>query len=168
MRIDLDRRWRVRLSTAVDLPVAAENAWRQLKDFRRFACVDLFHRRVVLSEADPAAGVELEIFHGLVGVGFLRCGRILRWREGRGYEFSDLSRRHPLLGFPHIYGFELLPEGRNRCRLRVRVRGLWTARWIPRIGVKFWLALILLKIRLSASNLLLSRVLRDSSVDATV
>ena len=40
----LDRRWRVRLVAEIDLPFGADVAWESLRDFERFACLDLFHR----------------------------------------------------------------------------------------------------------------------------
>jgi hypothetical protein len=73
----------------------------------------------------------------------------LEWREGRSYAFSDLSWRGPRRGFPHVYRYALCDAAPGRCRLRVEVNGLWTARRLPRPLVRLWLLWIHAKTALS-------------------
>lgn len=155
-RIELDRRWKVLLETTIDLPLPAATVWDQLADFRRFACMDLFHERVALSAPAPAAGVSFALEHRFLGVRVTRTGRILRWQDGRGYAFSDLSTRNPTSGFPHIYSMDITPTGQRRCQLGLRVSGRWTARFLGRTITRIWLGWVFLKIRYSTENALLA------------
>ena len=90
-----------------------------------------------------------------------RVGRVLHWTEGRSYSFSDLSRRGPRAGFPHIYVYEIVPVSSDRCRFRLAVRGLWTACFIPPPLARLWLGGIMLKTRTSIRNALLWDHLRE-------
>ena len=155
LRITVDKRGRVDLRAESELPMSAENAWRWLRDFRRFACQDLFHRAVELDREEPQTGAAFRLKHQFAGIRIWRVGRILFWNEGRSYGFSDLSQRGPRVGFPHVYTHELLPIGDDRCCLRLSVRGLWTATFIPRPLVRLWLAAVMLKTRSSMRNALL-------------
>ena len=161
MRITVDKRGRVDLRAESELPMSAEAAWRWLRDFRRFACQDLFHRVVELEAAEPRAGAAFRLKHEFAGIHVWRVGRILFWNEGESYAFSDLSQRGPRAGFPHVYTHELLPVSANCCRLRLSVRGRWTATFIPRPLVRLWLAAIMLKTRASMRNALLLSELRE-------
>lgn len=152
IRIAIDRSWHVRLVGEFDLTFDAASAWLSLRDFHRFACQDMFHRSVVLNTPRPVAGASLVLDHRLLGIGFARVGRILHWHEGRSYAFSDLSRRDPRKGFPHIYIHTLDPIDAARCRFRLEVRGLWTARFLGRTLTRGWLAWIMLKTTLSIHN----------------
>ena len=152
IRIAIDRSWHVRLVGEFDLTFDAASAWLSLRDFHRFACQDMFHRSVVLDTPRPVAGASLVLDHRLLGIGFARVGRILHWHEGRSYAFSDLSRRDPRKGFPHIYIHTLDPIDAARCRFRLEVRGLWTARFLGRTLTRGWLAWIMLKTTLSIRN----------------
>ena len=156
MRIGLDRRWGVDLHASFGLPIDAAAAWRHMCDFERFACLDFFHQAVHLSEPGPRVGTRLRIEHRFVCFAVERIGRILSWREGRSYAFSDLSHR-PGRGFPHVYVYEVQPEGDGRCRFNIMVRGKWTATWLPRPLVRLWLGWVMLKIKQSAHNELLVR-----------
>jgi hypothetical protein len=162
IRVGLDARWRVNLAATCELPMSIASAWNALRDFRRFACMDVFHRAVHLERPDPASGVGLRIEHGLLGLRVMRVGRILAWAEGRSYSFSDLSLRGPRAGFPHVYRFELQPAAEDACRLTISVRGLWTARLLPRPAVRAWLGWNLLKTRASIQNALLLCGLRST------
>ncbi len=155
----LDARWRVTLAAEIELPMDSTTAWELMRDFRTFACLDVFHRRVELDGPSPGAGVGFLLHHGLAGIELARVGRILRWDEGRGYAFSDLSRRGPGHGFPHVYTYELLPLGPGRSRFVLGVRGRWTARRLPRVVVRLWLTWILLKTRISLRNAFLAGAL---------
>ena len=135
-----------------------------MRDFRRFACIDIFHRAVRMDGREPRAGAEFVLEHGLAGFNVSRVGRILSWDDGRSYVFSDLSRRGPRAGFPHVYTYELIPGSVTSCRFRLGVRGLWTARLLPRFVVRSWLTWILLKIRSSAYNAFLQDGLRRRAV----
>jgi hypothetical protein len=86
-------------------------------------------------------GVAIALEHRVFGVKFLRFGRLLRWREGRGYTFSDLSGRSEGRGFfPHVFDFAVEPSasaGEGVTRLIVGIRGLWTSR-LPRWAGLWW------------------------------
>lgn len=91
------------------------------------------------TEAFHPRALPIRLSHRYMGLRFERVGRILSWREGIGYAFSDLTRRGPRAGFPHVFSFRLEPVDDGHCRLHVRVRGLWTARAIPRWLARLWL-----------------------------
>ena len=160
LQITVDKRGRVDLRAESELPMSAEAAWRWLRDFRRFACQDLFHRVVELDMEEPQAGVAFRLKHQFAGIHVWRVGRILTWNEGCSYAFSDLSQRGPRAGFPHVYTHELQPIADDRCCLRLSVRGLWTATFVPRPLVRLWLAAVMLKTRASMRNALLLSELR--------
>ncbi len=99
MRIELDRRWVVNLHASFSLPIDAATVWRYMCDFQRFVCLDFFHQAVHLNGPAPRVGTHLRIEHRFVCFAVQRIGRILSWRDGRSYAFSDLSHR-PGRGFP--------------------------------------------------------------------
>jgi hypothetical protein len=111
--------------------------------------IDPFHDQVTLMRAEPRVGVDLVLHHNVFGLRFLRFGRILSWREGKSYAFSDLSRhdrpregrRHcgPWQGFPHVFFVEIVPQGADRCQLVITVRGKWTSRLMPVVVAPLWL-----------------------------
>ncbi|MDX1947232.1 MAG: hypothetical protein SFU86_17660 [Pirellulaceae bacterium] len=144
------------LNLAIELEVnqSAAELWRAARDLPRFLTLDPFHDEITLMRAAPAAGVDLVLSHNAFGRRFLRFGRIIAWREGAGYSFSDLSPRGPRVGFPHVFVIEvaesppidgqatksLLPA--SRSRLTIRVRGRWTSRLVP-VGVgRLWVWLV--------------------------
>jgi hypothetical protein len=161
IRVAVDRRWRVRLVVELDLPIDASTAWLSVSDFRRYACLDIFHRRLELN-GQPRAGATFTLEHGLLGLRLTRAGRVLHWHEGRSYAFSDLSRRDSRKGFPHVYIYTLTPLETGRCSFRLEVRGRWTARFLGRPLVRLWLGWILLKTATSIHNELLGDALRRS------
>ncbi len=155
-RIEIDDRWYVDASIDVPLEMAASTAWGQMRDFQTFITIDPLHRRVRLVDRErllisPAAsaiessprGAQIVIEHRFCGIGPDRVGRIVHWREGRGFAFSDLSRRGERVGFPHVCGYELSAIDASRCTLTISARGRWTARWLPRFVAKYWLAWVL-------------------------
>ena len=164
IRVEIDRRWRVRLTTEFELPLDAPSAWLSLRDFRRFACQDIFHRKLELESAQPHAGAAFALEHGLLGLRVVRVGRVLYWHEGSSYAFSDLSRRGPRKGFPHIYTYRLTPVDDARCRFRLEVRGLWTLRSLGRPLIRLWLGWILLKTTTSIRNAFLADAIAQRSV----
>jgi hypothetical protein len=131
----------VRLRIEVEVPRPVAEVWGVVADFERFASVDPFHARVVLDGPQPRAGVGVALQHRAFGVTLWRAGRLLTWHEGRGYAFSDLSRRGIHTGFPHVFFVTVLPRQRwsddSRSEsttitcVRIEVRGKWTARWVP-------------------------------------
>ena len=134
--------YRVHLRAELDLPLPHATAWRVAADLQRFLTIDPFHERV--EPKDPALGLEggFVLVHRVLGVRFRRRGRLLRFEEGRGFAFSDLSARGPDRGFPHVFVFTVEPlvgELWPRTRLGIEVKGKWTARWIPRRVVRQWL-----------------------------
>lgn len=143
MRLTIDERWRVHASSDIDLPLPVSVVWGQMRDLPRFLSLDPLHARVRIAGARVPGqgwvGVPLVIEHRLFGIGPDRRGRVLSWREGVGYAVSDLSKRGNRVGFPHVCVYELFERGRGTCLLRVSARGVWTARWTPRVLVKLWL-----------------------------
>ena len=160
MRIELDARWRVRASCEVELPLNARAMWNLMRDFAAFCRVDPLHRLVrfpvdpgddegtTRSEAIvpyPPRGANIVICHRLFGVGPDRIGRVLRWREGIGFAFSDLSQRGVRVGFPHVCSYDLTALRTDRCVLSIGACGVWTARRWPRWLVRWWLRYVLLE-----------------------
>jgi len=146
MRITIDERWRVRGEASLTLPVSSSAAWGQLRDWRRFLTIDPLHERIDVVRAaasDSPRGTTFVLHHRFLGIGPDRDGRLLTWREGVGYAISDLSRRGVRVGFPHIYSYAIQPLDAARTRLDLGLRGLWTARWIPRPLIRAWIAIIL-------------------------
>jgi hypothetical protein len=125
----------------VDVARPVEEVWARLADFAGFVTIDPMHNRVIVQgpgrELKP--GVELAIEHVAFGITFFRFGKLLTWRDGCGYSFSDLSRKGALGFFPHVFDFAVEPgeAGAGGSRLIVSVRGKWTSRRWPR-----WLGLI--------------------------
>jgi len=137
------RRIDVQIEVMVQRSVA--EMWRRVSDLRRFLVIDPFHERVIVMRRRATAGVHLVLRHNALGHRFTRYGRILCWREGHGYTFSDLSGRDPRRGFPHVFVVELealLEAGekneRPTTRVTITVRGKWTARWIPIVCGRWW------------------------------
>lgn len=128
---------------------STEAMWQRISDLRRFLTIDPFHQEIVVMRRQAAAGVDLVLRHNAFGHQFSRYGRILRWHEGRGYAFSDLSGRDPSQGFPHVFFVELEPatgsleadEG-AATRVTIAIRGKWTARWVPVAWGRWWVTRI--------------------------
>ena len=74
-----------------------------MRDFSWFTTLDPFHVRVRVIAPSYKPGARLVIEHRFLGIGFKRVGRILKWTEGSGYCFSDLSTIDARTGFPHVY-----------------------------------------------------------------
>src|SRR5262249_9789749 len=126
--------------STVDLRIELEvtrspvEVWEIIADLPRFACIDPFHSRIRVLGPALKPGVDLVLEHCAFGISFLRFGRLLSWREGHGYAFSDLSAHGPRRGFPHVFFVTLSPGESGACkgtRLTVTVRGKWTARYVP-------------------------------------
>ncbi len=133
-----------RVAAAFELwiPQAAPDVWGSVEDLPRFLTIDPFHRKVVVTGPINRPGAAIEIVHGLFGIRFSRFGKLLSFREGSGFAFSDLSARGGRRGFPHVFtvGVEPLAGGRTPwTRLSVRIRGKWTARWMPKWAVRWWI-----------------------------
>ena len=156
MSIVVDTRWRVDATASLDVPLRASAVWGQMRDIQRFLTIDPLHRRVRVADAvSPTRcvaetvgspipiGTPLVIEHRLLGVGVNRRSRLLRWREGRGFAVSDLSKRGDHTGFPHACIYEVTRLDASAARLTVSARGRWTATWMPRWLVRLWLRLIL-------------------------
>lgn len=130
MTITCDRAGRVSAAISLDLPLAAISVWGQMRDLPGFATLDPFHDRIeLLSNADggppprPAPGVAIRLHHRCGPIRPVRKGRILAWREGCEYSFSDLSQRGTSVGFPHIYTYRVERLGEGASRLSLTVRG---------------------------------------------
>ncbi len=139
-RIDcpMPRKNRVKLGIELAIPKPAAVVWAVVADLPRFLCVDPYHSRIVYLGKDRRPGLELALEHRAFGFTVWRFGRLLSWREGAGYAFSDLSARGTASGFPHVFFVGIEPTDIG-TRLSVRVRGKWTAGWIPRPLVRLWL-----------------------------
>jgi hypothetical protein len=132
----------VDLRIELDVPQPCAAVWAVVGDFPRFVCIDPFHQRVVVLGPRLEPGVALILEHCAFGLRFRRFGRLLRWDEGHGYAFSDLSARGPGHGFPHAFFVSVEPTGSAvgaGTRLTVRVRGRWTARFLPLWAGRWWL-----------------------------
>jgi hypothetical protein len=146
-RIHVCPRGRVECRAAIELPLPPLRAWGQLRDFTRFASHDYFHAEIHVDGNVPRAGAKLRLTHRYLLPRVHRVGRLLRWREWDqadplaccGYSFSDLSRRGPRRGFPHVFSYYLRAAGPGACQLEVVVRGLWTARAVPPWAARLWL-----------------------------
>jgi hypothetical protein len=139
----------------IELPVSATVAWGQLRDFRLFAAQDFFHAAVRVEAGGVRRGAALEIDHRFGPFAVTRVGRILQWEENAGYSFSDLSRRGPRHGFPHIYHYRVWPAGDARCVVEVTIAGRWTMRAVPAWAVRLWLWWVFSHIVRSVENTLL-------------
>ena len=146
-RISIDHRWRVDAVSELTLPLPASAVWGQMRDLERFLTIDPLHARAQLGpppRAGSPVGAALTLCHRVLGIGPDRLGRVLRWEEGRGFAVSDLSRRGPRRGFPHICTYRVDPAGERTCRVSVGAKGRWTATWLPRWAAKAWLRWVLL------------------------
>jgi hypothetical protein len=147
VRIIIDQSGRVSASATIDLPLPASTVWGQMRDFRRFITVDPLHRAVRTRTNGPGGpspvGTTLVIPHRVLGLGPDRVGRILRWTEGSGFVFSDLSRRGANRGFPHVCAYEVAAAAPGCSRLTVWARGRWTAALIPRWAARLWIAWVM-------------------------
>jgi hypothetical protein len=137
---------RVSLRMALEVPRRRCDAWADVSDFSRFVCIDPFHHRVVVFGGVLRPGAELGLEHRAFGFRLMRFGRLLKWRDGYGYVFSDMSSRGPRHGFPHVFFVDLRAfdhEDTARSLLTIDVRGKWTARWVPRFLRTWWLWCVL-------------------------
>jgi hypothetical protein len=144
----------VSIRMEVDSALSAPQMWRRISDLPDFLTIDPFHERVTPMRAETGAGVDIALYHNVFGLRFVRFGRILSWREGRSYAFSDLSRhdrpregrrhRGRRQGFPHVFFVEIIPQG-DRCQLVITVRGKWTSRMMPVVVARLWLRWVFLE-----------------------
>jgi hypothetical protein len=133
-------RRRIRTRITITTPMALDQLWRRVADLPRFLVIDPFHERVILMRERPATGVHVVLEHNAFGRRFERFGRILTWREGAEFAFSDLSRRGTRVGFPHAFFVFVRPsaDGQPGSELSIEVRGKWTSRWIPPRFGRWW------------------------------
>lgn len=142
MRISVNDRWVVRATADLILPAPSVRVWGWMRDWRTFLEMDPLH--VSVERLDPPLPhADLLIRHWFLGLSVDRVGRVLRWREHRGFAISDLSRRGVSVGFPHVCSFELAPCAADSSRIIVGVAGRWTATWLPRMMVRMWIGAIL-------------------------
>ena len=87
-----------------------------------------------------------------------RRGRILRWTEGEGYAYSDLSERNKGEAFPHVF-FVDLTDTSSGCLVTIRINGRWTTRFVGRTLTRLWLWWNLVTIRYGAENAILRRMI---------
>jgi hypothetical protein len=132
---------------SLDIPHSQADLWNLISDLPSFLTIDPFHDQVTLMRDQPAKGVDLVLSHNAFGRRFLRFGKIIAWREGCGYTFSDLSSRGPKRAFPHVFMIQLQPlspadAANPLTRLTVQVRGRWTSRVAPAWLGKLWVRLV--------------------------
>jgi hypothetical protein len=166
--VSVTRTGRVVCRAVLEIPLSASVAWGQLRDFRRFAAQDYFHAAVRVDRGGVRRGARLEIDHKFGPFAVTRIGRIVQWTEGRGYCFSDLSRRGPRAGFPHVYRYRLRPAGPSRCVIEITIAGLWTAPALPRWIVRLWLRWVFSHIVASVRNTLLGMAFKIPAARASV
>lgn len=138
---------KLNIEISLDVARPAAEVWSLISDLPRFLTIDPFHDQVTLMRDQPAVGVDLVLSHNAFGRRFLRFGRIIAWREGSGYTFSDLSPRGPKHGFPHVFMINLQPlatpdEKLPLTRLTIHVRGRWTSRLVPAWLGRLWVWLV--------------------------
>lgn len=90
---------KLEIATSLDVAQSSAEVWALIRDLPRFLTIDPFHDKVTLMRDQPALGVDLVLSHNAFGLRFLRFGKIIAWREGSGYTFSDVSPR-PEGGIP--------------------------------------------------------------------
>ena len=137
---------RVSLRMELDVHRAPQQVWADVSDLPRFGCIDPFHSRITVLGPKLRPGVDLALEHRAFGVTLMRFGRLLIWREGCGYAFSDVSARGPRHGFPHVFFVTVQPANlglANRTCIVIEVRGKWTARWVPGLVRRWWLRYVL-------------------------
>lgn len=141
MKLGIDVSWRVTASHDVEIPLSDVTVWGQMRDYMRFLTLDPLHVKVSRVESGAASprGDRLVISHRLLGLGPDRVGRVLTWREGKGYAISDISRAGRRRGFPHVCTYEIRSRSPKRTVLRIGARGRWTATWMPRWAARMWL-----------------------------
>ena len=138
----------------IDLPMSAVTAWGQLRDLRSSATHDPFHKTITIDGSRPHPGAKLQIEHQYLFFKTTRVGRILIWREGCEFAFSDLCRSDPGRAFPHVIRYQLEAIDERRSRLHITVTGRWTLggpRWIGRI----WLGWVFSQVVGTTTNRLL-------------
>jgi len=160
MIISVDTNRRVRASVSLVAPLSRAEAWGQMRDIERFGTLDPLHARLRVLGFHAAAGVSIIIEHRLAGVAVDRVGRILRWEDGVGYAFSDLSSRSPRVGFPHVIQVRL-DEHPNGVRWTYTVRGRWTARKIPRWVACLWIRWVLAHVATAVRRDLFATAMRQ-------
>ncbi|MBC7854957.1 MAG: hypothetical protein IAF94_16110, partial [Pirellulaceae bacterium] len=138
---------KVDIEIVLDVARSRGELWNLISDLPRFLTIDPFHDQITLMRVRPAIGVDLVLSHNALGRRFLRFGKIIAWRDGSGYTFSDLSPRGPKQGFPHVFMIDLqslsvTPEVRPLIRLTIHVRGRWTSRLAPVWLGRLWVWLV--------------------------
>jgi hypothetical protein len=131
----------IEAALALAIDQSPERLWHQISDLPRFLTIDPFHDQITLMRDKPAKGVDMVLSHNAFGRQFLRFGKILSWREGVGYTFSDLSARGPRVGFPHVFMVAIEPEN-THSRLTIRIRGRWTSRLVPAWLGRLWIGAV--------------------------
>ncbi|MDX1502240.1 MAG: hypothetical protein R3325_07740 [Thermoanaerobaculia bacterium] len=152
----------MRANWRAHLPLPRSAAWRTLCHFERIVCLDHFHRSADLDGRPPAAGLEFDLPHRIGPWTIARRGRILLWREGRSYVFSDLARGRRRRAFPHVFVVALDDASRpaGGCRLRLEVRGRWTTNWLPGELTRAWIGWNLAAMGQRIRNAILADALR--------
>jgi hypothetical protein len=143
--VRLHNRRRVAVVATTRLPVSAATAWGQMRSFSDFVGLDPFHSDVRTPDGRSPSrlGDAIILGHRFGPIRFDRVGRILKWREGRGYSFSDLARGDPRRGFPHVFTYDLHPRGPRSCRFILTLRGHWTYPRLPSWLIRRWLRRVL-------------------------
>lgn len=142
--IQLTPRWGVTAETRVILDGSANEAWAVMQDLSRFISADPYHTRMTDEHGHkldhiPPRGTKIRTGHGISVTFFDRVGTMTRVVPNQTIAFTDLSKRGPNVGFPHVYKYELIPLSEHRCELKLTARGRWSARWMPRGLVHAWL-----------------------------
>ncbi len=166
--VHVGRQGRVRCEAVIPLALPAGSVWGQLRDFHRFAAHDYFHADIQVEGGVPQAGARLRLSHRYAGFHVVRVGRILWWREGEGFAFSDLSVKGPQHGFPHVFVLRVEAIDHDHSKLHVVVRGKWTAMWVPPWARWAWLSWVFAYVVSRTRNELLAFCLaRDAAASKT-
>jgi hypothetical protein len=154
MKVRVLKSRRVVCEATLPLPMSSGVVWGQLRDFHSSAAHDPFHSSIHIQDGMPRQGASLLIEHRYAFFRTVRQGRIVWWKEGVGYSFSDLSRDNPTRGFPHVFSYRLMPIDAVRSKLLIRVTGRWTMpgpRWVGWM----WLSLVFMLVATTVENRLL-------------
>jgi hypothetical protein len=159
IRVSITSNYRVDCSASILAPLPRELVWMRMSDLGRFASLDPFHRHIVLPEG-MRVGSRILIKHAFLTFRTLRRGRVMKWRDGIGYAFTDLCMRDPRVAFPHSYEYLLGPHAEGWSAVTIRVRGRWTARFLPRFAVRLWLRWVMMQAAMAVRNELLDWAIR--------
>ena len=158
MRIMLRAEGLVLIESSFDVPLPPSWVWNEMRDLAHFATADPFHGEIEIDGGVPRQGASIRVHHSYAGVRIVRVGRILIWRPGECFAFSDLSARDPRRAFPHIFRFTMQRLDAASTRVTIAVHGKWTLHRLPLTIRRLWLWWVMRMTTDAARNHLLRAV----------